>query len=305
VVEQRIGRLDRIGRRIPVEVVYFRPVGGIGADVVRLFEALGLFREPLAGLEPQLAHIERSLEELALDPEASLTDADVERLIADADAGEARTRVREAAWQQLHRDPYRAGMAPGILGRVPFELDALTERVVVSASARLGFGVERMRGRSKFAIELGNEALVDSLPGVPGGSSFVGSFDREEAVQDESIDYFASGHPLVEGLLVSLDDSQEGRVAYIEVSGHDRNAGLVAIYREGLLFDVVALDADGKLHPEWCAALRHGRARVSPVRSEQGRRIDWAAVVRRAGARLEPARRPYAVAGVVVVSGTA
>jgi ATP-dependent helicase HepA len=303
VVEQRIGRLDRIGRRIPVEIVYFRPAGGIGADVVRLFEALGLFREPLAGLEPQLAHIERSLEELALDPAGSLTDASLERLIADA--SEARTRVREAAWQQLHRDPYRAGMAPGILGRVPFELDALTERVVVSASARLGFGVERMRGRSKFAIELGNEALVDSLPGVPGGSSFVGSFDREEAVQDESIDYFASGHPLVEGLLVSLDDSQEGRVAYIEVSGHDRNAGLVAIYREGLLFDVVALDADGKLHPEWCASLRHGRARVSPVRSEQGRRIDWAAVVRRAGARLEPARRPYAVAGVVVVSGTA
>ena len=55
VVEQRIGRLDRIGRKIPVEVVYFRPPAGIGRDVVRLFEALGLFREPLAGLEPQLA----------------------------------------------------------------------------------------------------------------------------------------------------------------------------------------------------------------------------------------------------------
>ncbi len=57
IVEQRIGRLDRIGRRIPVDVVYFRPPGGIGADVVLLFEALGLFREPLAGLEPHLAHI--------------------------------------------------------------------------------------------------------------------------------------------------------------------------------------------------------------------------------------------------------
>ena len=62
VVEQRIGRLDRIGRRIPVEVVYFRPPGGIGRDVVRLFEALGLFREPLAGLEPQLAPVEGALE---------------------------------------------------------------------------------------------------------------------------------------------------------------------------------------------------------------------------------------------------
>ena len=66
VVEQRIGRLDRIGRQIPVDVVYFRPPGGIGADVVRLFEALGLFREPVAGLEPQLAHVENALEAIAL-----------------------------------------------------------------------------------------------------------------------------------------------------------------------------------------------------------------------------------------------
>ena len=51
-------------------VVYFRPASGIGADVVRLFERLGLFREPMAGLEPQLAHIERALEEIALDPDA-------------------------------------------------------------------------------------------------------------------------------------------------------------------------------------------------------------------------------------------
>ena len=68
-VEQRIGRLDRIGRRIPVEIVYFRPASGIGADVVRLFERLGIFREPMAGVEPQLAHVERALEEIALDPD--------------------------------------------------------------------------------------------------------------------------------------------------------------------------------------------------------------------------------------------
>src|SRR4029079_4410447 len=31
-VEQRIGRLDRIGRRMPVEIISFRPPHGIGAD---------------------------------------------------------------------------------------------------------------------------------------------------------------------------------------------------------------------------------------------------------------------------------
>ncbi len=208
VVEQRIGRLDRIGRRIPVEIVYFRPPAGIGADVVRLFETLGVFREPLAGLEPQLAHVEDALEEIALDAAASLTDERLEQLVAEARA--ARTRIREAAFQQLHRDPYRPEMADGILARVPAELDVLTERVVTHACTRLGFRVDHLRGRSTFAIELGNEAIVDSLPGVPGDWSFVGTFDREEAVEDESIDFFASGHPLVEGILAYFEDAPRG-----------------------------------------------------------------------------------------------
>jgi ATP-dependent helicase HepA len=209
VVEQRIGRLDRIGRNMPVEIIYFRPPGGVGADVVRVFETLGMFREPLAGLEPQLAHIESALDEIALDAHASLTDARLERLVAEA--GAARTRIREAAYQQLHRDPYRSDMAAGILARVPNDLDELTERIVTTACARLGFRVEHLRGRRIFAIEFGNEAIVDSLPGVPGGSAYVGTFDREEGVEDESIDFFASGHPLVEGVLAYFEDLEDGR----------------------------------------------------------------------------------------------
>ena len=208
VVEQRIGRLDRIGRNMPVEIIYFRPPAGVGADVVRVFETLGVFREPLAGLEPQLAHIESALEEIALDTHASLTDERLERLVAEAVA--ARTRIREAAYQQLHRDPYRSDMAAGILARVPNGLDALTERIVTTACARLGFRVEHLRGRRIFAIEFGNEAIVDSLPGVAGGSAYVGTFDREEAVEDESIDFFASGHPLVEGVLAYFEDLGDG-----------------------------------------------------------------------------------------------
>ena len=220
-VEQRIGRLDRIGRRMPVDVVYFRPASGIGADVVRLFERLGLFREPIASVEAQLAHVERALEEIALDPDAELSDAHIERLIAAAQA--ARTRVHEAAYQQLHREPYRAGLGPAILARVPAGLDALMEQVVVNAASRLGFRVEQVRGGRAYAIEFGNEALVDSLPGVPGGTSFVGAFDREYAVANETIDFFASGHALVEGVLAHFEEDPKGRVARLDAA-HPRPA---------------------------------------------------------------------------------
>jgi ATP-dependent helicase HepA len=299
LVEQRIGRLDRIGRRIPVEIVYFRPAGGIGADVVRVFEALGLFREPLAGLETQLAHVEGALEEIALDALASLSEERLAALVGEAHA--ARTRIREAAYQQLHRDPYRSGMAPGILARIPAELDALNEKVVVTACIGLGFSVERPRGHRIFAIELGNGSLVDGLPGVPGGSSYVGSFDREEALENETIDFFASGHPLVEGIFAHYEESSLGRVARVEVEiGQERGAGLVAIYKDGLAFEVVAVEFTGQLRPDWAAAFHQRSLHLRGIAVESIDSSDWASVIHRLGERLDPARRPHALAAIVV-----
>ncbi len=297
VVEQRIGRLDRIGRRIPVDVVYFRPPGGIGRDAVTLFEALGVFNEPMAGLEPQLAHVERAIEEIAVDATASLSNERLDTVLADARA--ARTRVREAAYQQLHRDPYRAHMAAGILARVPAHLDALNEQVVVSACERLGFNVERTRGRRAYSIELGTQSLVDGLPGVPGGSMYVGSFDREEAVERETLDFFASGHPLVEGLFAYFDESPMGRVARLEIaSSGPRGQGLVAVYRSQSVVEFVAFDTTGRERPDWVSALRQTPPAVKPSR-EAIDRIAWEAMVRQLGARLDAARRPYALAAVV------
>ena len=299
VVEQRIGRLDRIGRRIPVEIVYFRPSAGIGRDVVGLFEALGIFRDPVAGLEPQLARVESALEEIAIDPTASLSDDRCASLVADAAA--ARTRIQEAAYQQLHRDPYRQEMAAGILRRVPAELDALNQQVVLDACASLGFTIAHPRGRRVFSIELGREALVDSLPGVRSGSAYVGTFDREEAVENETIDFFASGHPLVEGVLDHYEESHLGRAVRFEVEiGAERSEGLIAIYKEGPVFEIVALDATGRSRPDWAEALRRRPLLARPVTRASEPRPDWRELVRRLSARLDPARPPHAVASIVV-----
>ena len=299
VVEQRIGRLDRIGRRIPVEIVYFRPPAGIGADVVRLFETLGVFHEPLAGLEPQLAHMPGALEAIALDPDAAMTDTMLDRVIADARA--ARSRIQEAAYQQLHRDPYRADMAPGILARVPPDLDEVIQSAVLWACSRLGFGVERMRGRRKFSIDFSNEALVESLPGVSGGSSFVGSFDREEAVEDESIDFFASGHPLIEGILAHVEDTQTGRVGYLEATmGGHRGDGIAAVYQRERGYDVIVLDEDRRPRPEWAAAFSERPLRLRPMRQELIESDRWTTLVRRLRRRFDANRRPYAIAALAI-----
>jgi ATP-dependent helicase HepA len=283
-----------------VGIVYFRPPSGIGADVVRLFEHLGLFREPMAGVEPQLAHVERALEEIALNPGTSLSDAQIEQLLAGAEA--ARTRIHEAAYQLLHREPYRAVLGPSILARVPHGLDALMEQVVVNAASRLGFRVDQVRGRHAYAIEFGNEALIDSLPGVSAGSSFVGSFDRTYAVEDETIDFFASGHPLVEGLLAHFEDDAKGRVARLEVRVSARGQhgpGLIAVYKAGPHFEIVAFDADGRPRPDWAEAVRRRPLDALRMKAADAAAHDWPALVRRVTSQLGT-RRPHAIAAVVV-----
>ena len=297
-VEQRIGRLDRIGRRMPVRIVYFRPRSGIGAEVVRLYESLALFSEPISGLEPQLAHVEAAIQALALEPGARWSDSQLAGLILDAQA--ARTRIHEAAYRQLHRDPYRAELGPSILARVPPDLDELIERVVTSAAARLGFRVEQVRGRRTYAIEFGNEALVDSLPGVPAGTSMIGTFDREHAVEDETIDFFSSGHALVEGLLAHFEDAAKGRVAHLEVQiPGQAGRGIVAIFRNGPHFDVRAFDSEGRQRPDWEEAFRRPPLRADRMKAADVADYDWRTLATRLAPRLgDPS--PHAVAAFVV-----
>ena len=109
-------------------------------------------------------------------------------------------------------------MAESILSRIPEDLEEQTEDVVLASCDQLGFHVEQHRGVARYSVEFGNRARVESLPGVPGGSNWLGTFDRQEAVEHESIDFYASGHPLIEGLLAHIEESPRGRVTLIHAS---------------------------------------------------------------------------------------
>ena len=297
-VEQRVGRLDRIGRRDPVEVVYFPPPSGIGTDVARLFEALGLFKEPVAGLEPQLARVEAALEAAALGERGSLAPERFDALVAGAHA--AQTRIREAAYGELHRDPYRAELAEGILARIPPELDGLNEDVLTGACERLHFHVEPHAGHS-WSFDFRGAALVDSLPGVPGGSSFLGTFSREEAVDDERLDFFAAGHPLVEGVLAHLEESATGRVGVLRLAiGQEQGLGLLALYKDGPAFEAVAVDANGRLRPDWARALRRRPLRTRRLSPETTQQPGWAEAIRALAGALDSTRQPVAIAALLV-----
>lgn len=248
MVEQRIGRLDRIGRVQPTEIIYFRPPRGLGHAVTATYEAIGLFEKPLGGIHRELKAVEAAIEEVALD---GAEDPDPETFAPLLDrALLADSRIQEAAFHELHRAPYRQELADPVLACVPEELDELNEDVVLRAAARFGFHLEQQSGRRCWLVEFGSGALIDNLPGVPPGSRFLGTFDRREAVDDEGLEFFAAGHPLVEGVLAELEEGPRGRASLLQVKGETEAFGLLAVYSAPPDFVAVAVDNRGQPRPD-------------------------------------------------------
>jgi ATP-dependent helicase HepA len=190
-------------------------------------------------------------------------------------------------------------MAERILARVPEDLEDLTEEVTLATAEHLDLHVESHREGVRHSVEFGARAKVETLPGVPVGTSYLGTFDREEGVRDEAIDYFASGHPLVEGVMAYLEDSQVGRVGLLHLSGDsgEEGFGLLAIYKDGPTIDAVAIDAGGRSRPDWAQRLIQ-----RPVKSRRIRREAWVAqpgwpkLIRALAQNLDPTRRPVVLA---------
>jgi hypothetical protein len=116
------------------------------------------------------------------------------------------------------------------------------------------------------------------------------------------LDFFAWGHPLVEGVFAHFEDSPLGRVACLEiVAGPERGEGLVAIYKDGPTLEIVAVDDIGRARADWADAFQQRPFRGRRVNIEDRDRDKWAAFIRRLSSVLDPSRRPVAVAAVVVI----
>jgi ATP-dependent helicase HepA len=258
------------------------------------YEAIGLFEEPLGGLERELRHVARAVQKEALHGPDEVDPAVFEGVLKEAQ--EAHDRVRQAAYHELHRDPYRPEMAGAILARVPPDLDLLNESVVLRAAGRFGFLLEQQSGERVWSIEFGWEALVDHIPGVPPGSRYLGTFDRAEAVERETLDYFASGHPLVEGVLLELEEGPRGQVAVFQVPGEEEVFGLLALYKRGADFEVVVVDRHGRPRPDLAERLTARGVVTEPVEAKKWTaQAGWAKAVHRMAAAL-PEGKPQAVA---------
>jgi len=215
------------------------------------------------------------------------TSLDREEIAAEVER--ERLRHRRDLPRSFYPDAYDAAREGEILARVPPDMEERTRQFCIAAADDLGFRVVEKGGEASYYMELGAHTRVESLPGVDGGSRFLGTFDRAEAVRREEVDFFASGHPLVEGLLLELEDGPRGRACVVEIPARGlEGAGLLVVEGPESGWRTTVIDAAGTPRPEWTEAVIEGLARARDADpADWGLADTWADHVRELAERLE------------------
>lgn len=254
-MEQRIGRLDRIGQSQAVDIHVFDAARTFSADVLTILrDAVGVFGETVGGLDAVLEEVEPRLTELAL-AEPTLRAAYVRELTTKV--GQARAQVkraydplldlrsfdRDAVKALVDRAHMRSGLDPDEdeplddgLWSIARDLDERLEECITELADRIGIRVDTDQEVDAFqaAFHFGHALNVEALPGydITQERTVLGTFWRDTAVEQEEIEYFATGHPLVEALFGFLRDGPYGRngARLIEVKQPLKAHGLEVLF---------------------------------------------------------------------------
>ena len=202
-VEQRIGRLDRIGQARPVHIYNLVCQDTLDDRIIEVLDRrIRLFEESVGALDPILGEVEKDIQRLALEMDEVDRDRgfmaygeDLERRVA-----QARLLERTLADFVLDRASFRRDEAMRLLGRTTMADPERLHEV-------LKLGLEYLGGSVLPHAEGGKVVKLSprlaSRLGVK-ETTWRGVFDPAEAVRMDELDFFACGHPLVDALLSSL-----------------------------------------------------------------------------------------------------
>ena len=217
LLEQRIGRLDRIGQSAEIQVLV-PYVAGSGQEVLaRWFhEGLNAFEKNLAGGRELLEQFQERILELAsaFPRNPGKAQASLEALIAqtrEACQGLA-ARLEKGRDRLLELTvPGQDGSARLVLEIQEQDADRALDHFMLSTFEHFFIPVEEVAPRT---YQLGSvDVLAESFPGLPSEGLTV-TCDRQRALVREDVQFLTWDHPLVTGALDLLLGSTQGNCCF-------------------------------------------------------------------------------------------
>ncbi|MGE3507803.1 MAG: RNA polymerase-associated protein RapA [Vicinamibacterales bacterium] len=213
LLEQRIGRLDRIGQTGPIHVHVPFVVGSHHEVLARWYhDGLNAFGAPLPGGRELLETFEERVRRLAGQMAADRTDTApaLDRLIADTRVARDAVvrRLEDGRDKLLEWNSFRPRTAEPLIQQIRIEdADRTLEAFLLTVLDLLVIEVEELAPRT---YRLGSAGvLVDDFPGLPADGLTL-TADRERALVREDLQFLTWDHPLVTGALDLLLGSERG-----------------------------------------------------------------------------------------------
>ncbi len=217
LLEQRIGRLDRIGQASEIQV-HVPFVAGSSQEVLARWyhEGLNSFEKNLHGGRAMLEQLGDRVTDLAQDfhetqPESG---AALARLIEETRVArdDIATRLEQGRDRLLELNSFRAETA----GRIVHDIqrqdgDRTLEEFMVAAFDHFSIHVEELTHRT---YQLGSAGVfAESFPGLPADGLTI-TADRQRALAREDVQFLTWDHPLVTGALDLLLGSEKGNASF-------------------------------------------------------------------------------------------
>jgi len=234
LLEQRIGRLDRIGQTqdINIHVPYFE--SSVQEIYKRWYdEGLTAFSQSCATGEALIQRYQEQLNQCII----SLNNTDIDDLVQATakDNAELKAKIENGRDRLLELNSCQPEAALQICHDIEdFEFDDPKKFMDTAFNC---FGVDRERhSESTWVVQAGEQMLTDHFPGVSDEPVTV-TYTRERALEREDFHFLTWEHPMVTGVMDLVLDHHYGNAAFTLIKDHRLPAG--TLYVETLHTPVV------------------------------------------------------------------
>ncbi len=217
LLEQRIGRLDRIGQTSEIHV-HVPFIEGSSQEVLTRWyhEGLNAFERNLRGGRELLERFGSQVHDLAQDfhEMQETARAELEQLIATTKSAreELAAQLEQGRDRLLELNSFRPEIAAQMVRQIRAQDDDQSiDAFMLAVFDHFGIHVEEL---AKRTFRLGSAGVfADSFPGLPADGMTVTS-DRPRALSREDIQFLSWDHPLVTGAMDLLLGSEKGNSAF-------------------------------------------------------------------------------------------
>jgi ATP-dependent helicase HepA len=233
LLEQRIGRLDRIGQTqtIRIHVPYF--TGSSDEVVVDWYHrGLDAFETPLHGGNDYQDAFKSRLLDLALHfaVGSKVGQPQLEALVAETAAfrAELDQKMKEGRDRLLELNSFNRTVAERVLARVrAVDADPFLRRFLLALLDHFGVRVKEHEEGDVFLDP--SHAYIEGFPSIP-ADGMLATFDRQRAIVREDIRFLSADHALVQDAIDLLVDSKSGTTAFGRIEADDPNLLIEAVF---------------------------------------------------------------------------